>query len=95
MNIAGMPIFFSPTVLEATEKRLFPYSRHRSQRITKKLIKRFGGEFVMQPAIYQMGVGMNAKLVAHTSFEAKIRAELSERLDRNLNDAMRFGGLMT
>ena len=36
-------------------ERLFPRSRHRSRRVRKKLIRRFGGEFRMLPAIWRMG----------------------------------------
>lgn len=48
----GLPIYVSSTVLEETDERLFPASRHRSQRIRKKLIKRFRGEFKKIPCMY-------------------------------------------
>jgi hypothetical protein len=68
--VAGIRIIFSVHALEATTERLFPESKHRSKRIRKKLIKRFGGEFRMQPCIFQTPAG----IVAHPSFRARIEA---------------------
>ena len=42
--IAGMTIVYTANALQDSPMRLFPESRHRSARIRKKLIKRFGGE---------------------------------------------------
>lgn len=66
----GMDIVVSPFCFEVvmTNDRLFPASRHRSKRIHKKLVKRYGGEFkvVNKPAIWQM----RDKIVVHpTLFE--------------------------
>jgi len=61
-------IYFSDHCLESTQERTFPESRHRSARIKKKLMKRFGGEFVMKPAIFQTAQGF----FAHTSFKVEI-----------------------
>lgn len=43
--------------ITVTEERLFPASRHRSARIYKKLLKRYGGEFKVKvtPISYQIG----------------------------------------
>lgn len=49
--------------------RLFPESRHRSRRITKKLVKRHGGEFIMKPCSYMMG----DTIVAHPSIAKELR----------------------
>ena len=57
----GVEIFVSDVALKDSDVRLFPASRHRSQRIHKKLIKRFGGEFRKVPAAYLIG----NKLIAH------------------------------
>ena len=46
-------IIQSVHALEETEERLFPVSRHRSRRIRKKLIKRFGGEYRKKPCIWK------------------------------------------
>lgn len=46
-------VYFSPYCTEPTDERLFPESRHRSARIKKKLIKRFGGEYVRKPCAYE------------------------------------------
>lgn len=69
----GTRIIFSVRALEATKERLFPESKHRSKRIHKKLIKRFGSEFRMQPCMFQTPAG----IVAHPSFKAKIEAAIS------------------
>jgi hypothetical protein len=53
-TIAGMPIYFTDMALEKTSERLFPESKNRSKRIHKKLVKRFGGEIRMRPAMFQI-----------------------------------------
>lgn len=63
-------ITFSQYALEATQERLFPESRHRSNRIHKKLVKRFGGEFRQQPCMWRVG----DELIAHPSFKATLEA---------------------
>ena len=50
---AGLPFYVSPLALKE-EERLFPASKHRSRRIHKKLVKRFGGEFRKVPAIFKV-----------------------------------------
>jgi len=52
---AGCRVVVSPMALERTSERLFPVSKHRSARIHKKLVKRFGGEVRMKPAIFVAG----------------------------------------
>ncbi|WP_036048719.1 hypothetical protein [Bradyrhizobium sp. Tv2a-2] len=54
--------------------RTFPVSRHRSKRIHKKLIKRFGGEFKRDPAIYQVG----DEIIAHPFFRSQLEAKTKE-----------------
>lgn len=49
----GVKIIVSDNALEETDVRLFPHSPHRSKRIRKKLIKRFGGEFKKVPCIFK------------------------------------------
>jgi hypothetical protein len=63
-------ITFSVHALEFTNERLFPESRHRSNRIHKKLVKRFGGEFRRQPCMWRVG----DELIAHPSFKARLEA---------------------
>lgn len=63
-------IIFTAAALEFTSERLFPESKHRSARIRKKLIKRFGGEFRMKPTIWQFG----NIIYAHPSFESRFRS---------------------
>jgi len=76
---AGLKIILSENALEATEERLFPESRHRSKRIRKKLIKRFGGEFRMRPCMFRTPMG----IIAHPSY----RAMLSEATRASLSGA--------
>lgn len=45
-------------------RRMFPESKHRSARIRKKLIKRFGSEFGWKPVILKLG----RNIFAHPSF---------------------------
>lgn len=54
-TINGLRIMYSDIVMDRTGKRLFPESRHRSKRILKKLIKRFGYERELAPAILKLG----------------------------------------
>lgn len=55
-------------------ERKFPASRHRSQRIRKKLIKRHAGEFVKIPGIYQIG----DKFIAHPSLKSEIERKFAK-----------------
>ncbi len=70
-----MEIIVSQYALKDSDQRLFAESRHRSQRIRKKLIKRFGGEFRKVPCIYQMG----GKLVAHPTMYERLKVELAAK----------------
>lgn len=65
---AGLRIVWSDLALEDSSERLFPASRHRSKRIHKKLVKRFGGEFRRVPAMWRYG----NMIVAHPSFRAQL-----------------------
>lgn len=65
----GMRIIFSEYALEATDVRLFPASKHRSKRIHKKLVKRFGGEFRKQPCMFRQG----DTLIAHPVYRAELQ----------------------
>lgn len=84
MNVAGMSVIFTPVALEATPERLFPESKHRSARIRKKLIKRFGGEFVMKPCIFRMG----NTFYAHPVYEREFRNSLATRMDNSIHNAI-------
>lgn len=67
-------IHYSKYSTRPTSERLFPFSRHRSARIEKKLIQRFGGVYRHEPAIYQL----NGLIIAHPSFRAEIEKKLEE-----------------
>ena len=62
----AMSVIVSDKALNETTERLFPVSRHRSKRIHKKLVKRFGGEVRKVPAIWQTP---NAMIVHPTVYE--------------------------
>lgn len=66
----GLQIIVSDHALKDGDERLFPASRHRSERIRKKLIKRFGGEFRKVPWMWEVG----NKIVAHPSLYAALKA---------------------
>lgn len=69
----GICITYSTVALKATDERLFPFSKHRSRRIHKKLVKRFGGEFRKVPAIFQTPQG----LIAHPALRAEIERQFA------------------
>lgn len=68
----GLRFIWTDAAMETTKERLFPESRHRSKRIHKKLVKRFGGEFRRVPAMWRHG----NTIYAHPSLRAKVEATL-------------------
>jgi hypothetical protein len=70
-----MRIRFDLNCLAETSDRLFPASRHRSRRVHKKLIKRYGGEFRKKPAMFRAG----DQIIAHPSFRAALEASVPPR----------------
>lgn len=74
-RLAGMQIVVSATALEETTERLFPTSKNRSRRIHKKLVKRFGGEFVKKPAAFRMG----DRFIMHPAVFETLKHELATR----------------
>jgi hypothetical protein len=83
-------IVFTPTALRATAERLFPASKNRSARIRKKLIKRFGGEFRIQPAMWQV----DDVIYAHPALREQILAQLKRGKDRMVEAALFRGALV-
>lgn len=73
-DFMGLRVTVSPHALQETTERLFPASRHRSRRIHKKLVKRFGGEFRRVPAIWQTPQG----IVMHPVHYAALQARMSK-----------------
>jgi hypothetical protein len=74
-----MRIIYDPNALEMTDERLFPHSRHRSDRMHKKLVKRFGGVHRMKPCLFRH----SDMIIAHPSFKATIeRATRGTILER-------------
>lgn len=69
MSYLGAPVIISTDALEETDERLFSESRHRSARIKKKLIKRFGGEFKKIPCIWKTPKGY----IMHPTMWAKLQ----------------------
>ncbi|WP_445493175.1 hypothetical protein [Rhodopseudomonas sp. RCAM05734] len=70
----GMQVICDPNCLETTTERLFPYSRHRSARIRKKLIRRFGGEFRQRPAVFQVMGKIHAHPVRYAELQRQFNA---------------------
>lgn len=68
---SGVEIIVSDVALKDSDVRLFPASRHRSQRIHKKLFKRFGGEFRKVPAAYRVG----DRLIVHPVMYQQLMAD--------------------
>jgi hypothetical protein len=83
VNLGGLNIIFTENALEATTERLFPESKHRSKRIYKKLMKRFGGEFRKRPCMWKAG----GVVYAHPSFRTQIQAALTKNSDTNSTSA--------
>lgn len=73
LSFEGMPVIVDPNCLADTSERLFPFSKHRSARVRKKLIKRFGGEFRKEPAIFRMG----NRIVAHPVMAQQLKQQLN------------------
>ena len=67
-----MKVIFSENALEETDIRNFPLSKHRSRRIQKKLVKRFGGEFKKVPCMFKTPVGF----IVHPNLKPKIEAAI-------------------
>lgn len=72
---ASLPIIWSVYALKATDERLFPFSKHRSRRIHKKLVKRFGSVFREVPAIFSTPQGF----VIHPALRRDIEAAISQK----------------
>lgn len=76
----GMKIVVSEAALEATPEVVrvnFHESRHRSARVLKKLMKRFGRrvEYRMQPCIYRMG----STIIMHPNMYRQFEAALADQ----------------
>lgn len=70
MHFNGMQVIVDANALADTKVRNFRESRHRSPRIYKKLIKRFGGLYKKEPAMWRIG----NKLVVHPVRYAELKA---------------------
>jgi hypothetical protein len=75
--LGGLPIIVSELAVEDSDERLFPFSKNRSRRIHKKLVRRFGGEFRKKPCAYQM----DRQIVMHPALYAqmKLREDVETR----------------
>ena len=72
-GFGGVRIISEPRALKETRERLFPESRHRSARVKKKLINRFGGEFRMEPCLFRLADGT---IIAHPALYRQVVAAL-------------------
>jgi len=76
--LGGLPIIVSELAVEDdADERLFPFSKNRSRRIHKKLVKRFGGEFRKRPCVFNLG----DRLIMHPVLYAqmKLREDVETR----------------
>lgn len=67
-------IYHEAAMVEGKE-RLFPASRNRSARVRKKLIRRYGREFRLEPGCLQTPYGF----VIHPSLRAAFEAAVERR----------------
>lgn len=71
---------------QATEEVYkFPYSRHRSKRIHKKLCKRFGGQIYRKPCIYRTKDHIFVHPELHKDMMRTITKNMSEQEMRYFN----------
>lgn len=56
-------------------ERFFPKSRHRSKRVEKKLVKRYGGTHRQIPVMYKVG----NKMLIHPALWAGVQAKMEVR----------------
>lgn len=72
--VLGLRIVQSPHAYKivVSDERLFPASRHRSRRIHKKLVKRYGGEYRIkhEPVAYVLD---GHTLVCHPSIYEELK----------------------
>lgn len=66
-SVGGLFIIYNPMATQP-DGLWFPYSRNRSSRVFKKLLRRYGGQEKRKPAIYRLG----NKIVAHPAFRAEL-----------------------
>lgn len=86
--VPGLEIVVSDLALKDSDVRLFPESKHRSRRIHKKLVKRFGGEFRKVPCIWRMA----DKILMHPTLYAELQRQTAARLHREMEQTI-FGTL--
>lgn len=77
-------IFFTDYALEESEERLFPASRHRSERINKKLLKRHGGEFRKVPTVWSI----NGDIYAHPALRSSIQSLIDAANYGSVDDSL-------
>ena len=82
--VPGLEIVVSDLALKDSDERLFPQSRHRSRRIHKKLVKRFGGEFRKVPCVWRM----EGKILMHPTLYAELQQQTAERLQRHTEQSL-------
>lgn len=70
-----MRVITDANCLEETRERLFPESKHRSARIRKKLIKRFGGEFRKRPTMF---IVAGDTIICHPALAADVFGAIPE-----------------
>jgi hypothetical protein len=79
--LGAMPIIVSDHALKETTERLFPVSRHRSRRVHKKLLKRFGGEFRKVPVVLKTP----NSIIMHPALYAQMKERMAYEHSRPIS----------
>lgn len=75
-ELAPPKIYYTVNAVELGP-RLFPVSKHRSKRIHKKLVKRFGGEYEWtKPCIFKAGKSIFANPIFRQAIEHRSEIEV-------------------
>ncbi len=69
-QINGLPVVVTTNAVEDSGERHFPPSRHRSARVLKKLIKRYGGVYKKRPACWLL----NGVVYCHPTLADRLKA---------------------
>lgn len=81
-------IYITP-IATTDGERYFPTSRHRSRRIEKKLVKRFGGVYRQVPTCYRVG----NQMLVHPALWTELRYRAIEK--RNDTNEMNYLNQLT
>lgn len=90
-RFGSMRIIETANALEKTKERLFPESKHRSPRIRKKLVRRYGAEFRMKPTAW---IANGDTLIVHPVLASEIRKQIAVQRDALTSAALHGGKIV-